>query len=82
MFPTFQVRLFGLDAQANYMVMLDFVPLDDKRYRYSFHSSSWVSLTRKQNWCAMWCGLILIHLTEGLFKNNCLGCSIKVVYKT
>ena len=42
MFPTYQVRLFGLDPLAEYMVMLDFVPVDDKRYRYSFHSSSWV----------------------------------------
>ncbi|KAK3084510.1 hypothetical protein FSP39_014583 [Pinctada imbricata] len=42
MFPTFQVRLYGLDPMADYMVMMDFVPCDDKRYRYSFHSSSWV----------------------------------------
>ncbi|KAK2184002.1 hypothetical protein NP493_287g04041 [Ridgeia piscesae] len=42
MFPTFQVRLFGLDLLSNYMMMMDFVPVDDKRYRYSFHSSSWV----------------------------------------
>ncbi|KAL4223659.1 T-box transcription factor [Mactra antiquata] len=42
MFPTFQVRLYGLDINADYMVMMDFVPCDDKRYRYSFHSSSWV----------------------------------------
>lgn len=42
MFPTFQVRLYGLDHMADYMVMMDFVPCDDKRYRYSFHSSSWV----------------------------------------
>ena len=27
---------------ADYMLMMDFVPIDDKRYRYSFHSSSWV----------------------------------------
>lgn len=42
MFPTFQVRLFGLNPLCDYMVMMDFVPVDDKRYRYSFHSSSWV----------------------------------------
>lgn len=42
MFPTFQVRLYGMDSNADYMVMMDFVPCDDKRYRYSFHSSSWV----------------------------------------
>lgn len=42
MFPTFQVRIYGLDPMADYMLMMDFVPCDDKRYRYSFHSSSWV----------------------------------------
>ncbi|XP_064620877.1 T-box transcription factor TBX1-like [Lineus longissimus] len=42
MFPTFQVKLYGLDPMSDYMLMMDFVPVDDKRYRYSFHSSSWV----------------------------------------
>lgn len=37
MFPTFQVRINGLDPQAMYIMMMDFVPVDDKRYRYSFH---------------------------------------------
>lgn len=37
MFPTFQVRANGLDAQAMYIMMMDFIPVDDKRYRYSFH---------------------------------------------
>ena len=42
MFPTFQVRLYGLDPDSNYILMMDFVPYDDKRYRYAFHSSSWI----------------------------------------
>lgn len=42
MFPTFQVRVVGLDPQVCYMMMMDFVPVDDKRYRYAFHTSSWV----------------------------------------
>uniref|UniRef100_A0A336KNQ5 CSON013036 protein n=1 Tax=Culicoides sonorensis TaxID=179676 RepID=A0A336KNQ5_CULSO len=42
MFPTFQVRVGGLHIDADYIMMMDFVPVDDKRYRYSFHSSSWV----------------------------------------
>lgn len=42
MFPTFQVRVCGLEPTAMYIMMMDFVPVDDKRYRYSFHSSSWV----------------------------------------
>ncbi|KAL6046658.1 hypothetical protein STEG23_017564 [Scotinomys teguina] len=33
MFPTFQVKLFGMDPMADYMLLMDFVPVDDKRYR-------------------------------------------------
>lgn len=42
MFPTFQVRLFGMDPMEDYMLVMDFVPVDDKRYRYAFHTSNWV----------------------------------------
>ncbi|XP_045110921.1 T-box transcription factor TBX1-like [Portunus trituberculatus] len=42
MFPTFQVRLMGMDPTSDYMLMMDFIPVDDKRYRYAFHSSSWI----------------------------------------
>ena len=30
----FQVRLYGLDPMEDYMLVMDFVPSDDKRYRY------------------------------------------------
>ncbi|CAH0388791.1 unnamed protein product [Bemisia tabaci] len=43
MFPVFQVRLFGMEESANYLLTMDFVPADDKRYKYAFHSSSWVT---------------------------------------
>ena len=42
MFPTFQVRLYGMDPLEDYMLVMDFVPVDDKRYRYAFHTSNWV----------------------------------------
>ncbi|XP_065092652.1 T-box transcription factor TBX1-A [Ochlerotatus camptorhynchus] len=42
MFPTFQVKVVGLELTAEYLMIMDFVPLDDKRYRYAFHTSSWV----------------------------------------
>nr|XP_012136625.1 PREDICTED: T-box transcription factor TBX10 isoform X2 [Megachile rotundata] len=48
MFPTFQeililqCRFFGLDPNTDYLLVMDFVPCDDKRYRYAFHSSAWV----------------------------------------
>jgi len=56
MFPTFQARLYGLDPLADYMLMMDFVPVDDKRYRYSFHR--WVSVFHsipiEQEACNFW----------------------------
>ncbi|XP_058162161.1 T-box transcription factor TBX10 [Dasypus novemcinctus] len=42
MFPTFQVKILGMDRLADYALLMDFVPLDDKRYRYAFHSSAWL----------------------------------------
>jgi len=38
MFPTFQVKVFGLDADSEYILLMDFIPVDDKRYRYAFHT--------------------------------------------
>uniref|UniRef100_A0A1I8HR91 T-box domain-containing protein n=1 Tax=Macrostomum lignano TaxID=282301 RepID=A0A1I8HR91_9PLAT len=52
MFPTYQVRLTGLDPGASFALMLDFAPCDDKRYRYSFHSSSWIVAGGRQGACA------------------------------
>jgi len=37
MFPTVKVRLSGLESTATYIVFLDMVPVDDKRYRYVYH---------------------------------------------
>jgi T-box protein 6 len=37
MFPTFQVKLSDMDSNSDYMLMMDFAPLDDKRYRYAFY---------------------------------------------
>lgn len=34
MFPAFQVKILGMDALADYALLMDFVPLDDKRYRW------------------------------------------------
>lgn len=36
MFPTFQVRISGMDPAAEYVLLMDFIPVDDKRYRYVF----------------------------------------------
>ena len=37
-----QCRLYGLEPNTEYLLVMDFVPCDDKRYRYAFHSSAWV----------------------------------------
>ena len=42
MFPTYQARLYGMDQLEDYMLIMDFIPVDDKRYRYAFHTSNWV----------------------------------------
>eukprot|EP00794_Sanderia_malayensis_P014070 gene14070-15537_t len=42
MFPTYQIRLHGMEMNTRYMLMMDFIPIDDKRYRYAFHSSKWL----------------------------------------
>jgi hypothetical protein len=42
MFPTLKVRLRGLRPQDTYLVYMDLIPYDDKRYRYVYHSSQWM----------------------------------------
>ena len=42
MFPTLKVRVHGLDPHKNYLLALEIVPFDDKRYRYVYHSSQWM----------------------------------------
>ncbi|KAL0972766.1 hypothetical protein UPYG_G00194510 [Umbra pygmaea] len=46
MFPTFQVHISGMDPAVEYVLLMDFIPVDDKRYRYAFHSSSWLAAAR------------------------------------
>lgn len=50
MFPTLQVKIYGMDPTASYLLMVDFIPLDDKRYRYAFYrSEKKLMLTQKKN---------------------------------
>ncbi|XP_022238392.1 T-box transcription factor TBX20-like [Limulus polyphemus] len=42
MFPTLRISFSGVDAQTKYAVLLDIVPVDNKRYRYAYHRSSWL----------------------------------------
>ncbi|KAA0190243.1 T box transcription factor TBX20 [Fasciolopsis buskii] len=42
MFPVIRVSFTGLDPEAKYLVLMDIVPVDCKRYRYAYHRSSWL----------------------------------------
>ncbi|XP_056142770.1 T-box transcription factor TBX20 [Lampris incognitus] len=42
MFPTIRVSVSGLLPEARYIVLMDVVPVDNKRYRYAYHRSSWL----------------------------------------
>ena len=44
MFPTVRVSFGNLDTEpgVKYLVLLDIVPCDNKRYRYAYHRSAWL----------------------------------------
>ncbi|XP_014253374.1 T-box transcription factor TBX20-like [Cimex lectularius] len=42
MFPTLRVSFSGLRPDQRYAVLMDIVPVDNKRYRYAYHRSSWL----------------------------------------
>ncbi|XP_053084142.1 T-box transcription factor TBX20 isoform X1 [Pangasianodon hypophthalmus] len=42
MFPTIRVSFSGVDPDSKYIVLMDIVPVDNKRYRYAYHRSSWL----------------------------------------
>ena len=42
MFPTVRVSFSGADPHVKYAVLMDIIPVDNKRYRYAYHRSSWL----------------------------------------
>ncbi|XP_043219685.1 T-box transcription factor TBX20-like [Amphibalanus amphitrite] len=42
MFPTVRCSFTGVEPQQRYAVIQDIVPVDNKRYRYAYHRSSWL----------------------------------------
>lgn len=42
MFPTVRVSFSGAELHTKYAVYMDIVPVDNKRYRYAYHRSSWL----------------------------------------
>uniref|UniRef100_A0A8C6TAZ0 T-box transcription factor 10 n=1 Tax=Neogobius melanostomus TaxID=47308 RepID=A0A8C6TAZ0_9GOBI len=75
MFPTFQVRISGMDPVAEYVLLMDFIPVDDKRYRYAFHSSSWLVAGRADvaaptQWMKQTVSFDSLKLTNNLLDDN------------
>ncbi|XP_077409614.1 T-box transcription factor TBX18 [Vanacampus margaritifer] len=42
MFPAMRVKMSGLDPHQQYYIAMDIIPVDNKRYRYVYHSSKWM----------------------------------------
>nr|VZI35831.1 unnamed protein product [Spirometra erinaceieuropaei] len=42
MFPVVRISFTGLKSTTKYLVLMDIVPVDSKRYRYAYHRSSWL----------------------------------------
>jgi len=42
MFPVVRCSFSGIALDARYIVLIDIVPVDNKRYRYAYHRSSWL----------------------------------------
>ncbi|XP_019864866.1 T-box transcription factor TBX20-like isoform X2 [Aethina tumida] len=42
MFPTLRVSFTNIRPDQKYAVLMDIVPVDNKRYRYAYHRSSWL----------------------------------------
>ena len=44
MFPTIRVSFRGhFDSSSRYVVLMDVIPVDAKRYRYAYHRSAWLA---------------------------------------
>lgn len=42
MFPSIRVSFNGVKSSEKYLIAMDIVPTDNKRYRYAYHRSSWL----------------------------------------
>nr|XP_039252191.1 uncharacterized protein LOC120329597 [Styela clava] len=43
MFPTLKINITGLHPQRKYIMAVDVLPIDNKRYRYAYTSSQWIA---------------------------------------
>lgn len=46
MFPILRISLSGLDPKAKYIVFVDIVPFDDKRYK--FQNNTWMDVGKAE----------------------------------
>lgn len=42
MFPSIRVSFSGIQSNEKYIIAMDIIPTDNKRYRYAYHRSSWL----------------------------------------
>ena len=58
MFPAIRVKVSGLDPKSYYMLMMDVVPLDNKRYRWEIAArasqlkKNYIEMTTENEFCA------------------------------
>ncbi|KAJ8409687.1 hypothetical protein AAFF_G00217460 [Aldrovandia affinis] len=45
MFPAMRVKISGLDPHQQYYIAMDIIAVDNKRYRYVYHSSKWMVIS-------------------------------------
>ncbi|KIH60806.1 T-box [Ancylostoma duodenale] len=43
MFPTVKVSISNIDIEGLYYIFLDVIPVDNKRYRYIYNKSAWLT---------------------------------------
>lgn len=72
MFPTFQVKILGMDTLADYALLMDFIPLDDKRYRWEDRRRDKRGEERDQRICSwtiwsqeLWVRILVLILLMG-----------------
>uniref|UniRef100_A0A3P8WBQ9 T-box domain-containing protein n=1 Tax=Cynoglossus semilaevis TaxID=244447 RepID=A0A3P8WBQ9_CYNSE len=80
MFPTFQVQISGMDPTAEYILLMDFIPVDDKRYRLDPHSADIAAPSRMHfhpdspasgsQWMKQTVSFDTLKLTNNLLDDN------------
>jgi hypothetical protein len=83
MFPTIRVSFSGVDPDAKYIVLMDIVPVDNKRYRYAYHRSSWLVAGKADpplpaRWVTFFC--LVSHHSEAFMHDSLMSKSFTKWY--